>query len=62
MFLTSSWRSRLAAQLKHSVQPPTMLETFIITLFTVFFFIKEPPTRQFTPKIELATLYTFDLG
>jgi hypothetical protein len=25
------------------------------------FFIKEPPTTQFTPKIELATLYTFDL-
>jgi hypothetical protein len=26
-----------------------------------FFFIREPPTPQFTPKIELATLYTFDL-
>jgi hypothetical protein len=28
----------------------------------VCFFIKEPPTPQFTQKIELATLYTFDLG
>jgi hypothetical protein len=25
-------------------------------------FIKEPLTPQFTPKIELETLYTFDLG
>jgi hypothetical protein len=27
-----------------------------------FFLIKEPPIPQFTPKIQLATLYTFDLG
>jgi hypothetical protein len=27
----------------------------------VCFFTTEPPTPQFTPKIELATLYTFDL-
>jgi hypothetical protein len=28
--------------------------------YSLFFFIKEPPTPLFTPKIELATLYTFD--
>jgi hypothetical protein len=34
--------------------------TTITTAIVCFFFIKEPPTPLFTPKIELATLYTFD--
>jgi hypothetical protein len=39
--------------------------TLILLIYFVYlqsvFFIKEPPTPQFTLKIELATLYTFDL-
>jgi hypothetical protein len=41
---------------------PTPYEVNIKLTDNLFFLIKEPPTPQFTPKIDLATLYTFDLG
>jgi hypothetical protein len=35
---------------------------FDFTSYIVYFLLKRTTTPQFTPKIELTTLYTFDIG